>query len=948
MKHHSPVYRAASFRALLTQKFELYGHDLEAVLHFLLLFKFVRKITRGREIFYMIGSKSEDHLERFQVDEKYLEMQLERMKQQEAQQKQIILKLRPQYEAVKNSPSALAKTRKQGLLIKITRKVKAIKELQKKMLFLTNRLEQFRNAQTDVEMKMILEDTNKTLENREDVLGVIQNAAALNQEMSEGQEQISNLVGELGNNEEDILKAFNDLDKEDVDFNVIDTEGLFSEKKTDIVHNNNNTNIMNHETSPNRNDQHRIIEEIQVPKSAEVRQDVLFSPEVANTPNHQNEHKNRKIYKIGDVRTFAEKKFSGFGEVNPAMQLNTTGNTNNITNTNTKNTKTDTNPVPPQGQTEVIDSAHNTLSFGQKWKSHKSKTDNDPAKNYDQFKRDQKQSPQNLNSDNQGNGDAQAGAEFHGTFRGTNNGTDSLCEPSEMNGDKAMKDLMRGEGNTNNQIGNHERHNRGRRVKSTMDGTRNISESQTKTTKSVPDRNCVPDQNHRTGRDDGDKSFVGRVIDYGMKWFGSGRKESGREGRGGECRQFTERGEGQGQGQGEVERRGVQGNGQIRNEKTHSNQNQNHNGGNEIRNESQNEVRAQTQNESGQNVIEIESQKNEIRTLQENAQEPQKIVEEMPPNDYRVDFSAPIVNLSEVENPNTVQPQDPVIQANNIPNQEIITQNIGQITGQNQNDNLPNEEPSQPILIEQNQETLNWNVSNIEQNNTVIQIIEPEPILPSEIKTNDSYMTQSRLKFNTTLDYIKRPNDKIVGNLSAETSNINTDNILKNDQVLKQFQTPKSPVKVTQTELQNQIFEKPVRLTERKSSQGQIVHNLVEECLEETPFTPKQTENQPKQDPLTNDLDFQISHNATLETINKASNEKQNEANSGKKNEGKGEDRKERKNRDLDEDSNSQKKRRSAKSSKKKKSSSKKSSKKKMKFSPWGQKTKNSLKKDLY
>lgn len=747
MKHNSPVYRAVSFRELLQQKFNLYGHDFEAVLHFLLKFKFVRKVTRGKEILYMVGSKSKENMERFQVDEKYLEMQLERMKQQEALFKEQIKKLKPQFEAVKKASTALDKTRKQRIFMKIKKKIKDIKSLQQKMLFLTNRLEQFRNAQTDVEMKQILEETNKTLEGREDVVGVLQNAVDLNHEMNEGQEQITGLLGDLTEDNDDILKAFNELDVEDVDFNQIDTTGIVSEQTQANMN--------------QKNEENRIIEENQLPDSKELRNKLLNSPEKIK----QNGPDPSKIYNIKDVKNFAKKKYAGFGEVEPGMNIN---------------------QIEPQ--VEVVGSESNPLSFGQQWKSHKPKDqqNNEDKKNYDQFKREEKMRQ-----------DAGDNVEFHGTFRGTNQGTDSLCAPSEMNGEKGMKNLMSsGQMPTNQQTNQPD----SRRVKSAMEPNRHVSESQTKTIHSVPDRNFAQ------GRDPHGTSFVARVIDYGLKWFGSGQKNSSNE------RELD----------GKIETQPF--------------------------NQNENPEPIENETKSSEKKDDVKSQKSE------------KVQEEIPANDYRVDFSAPPQVL---ENQN----QSPTFEQSKTKEKNLEPKSI--------------EEKEPPKK--------DWEISEIKpqtQNES-----EPATEKPKESNINEDSIapqnsySDSRMLFNTTMDYIKRPNDQKVGNLSGENSNIKS-----NTQILTNLK-----------ESEQKDFPKPNNPNEIKNDEGNtMVQNLV-----------------------------QLDNEKNQESVLQKQELSEKESPRG-----------------------TPKRKKSGKSSKKKKSarksSSKKSSKKKMKFTPWGQKSKNSLKKDLY
>lgn len=182
--------------------------DHNMVLSLLKRFKILRKISYGKNgDYYVIGKKKDEKIEEFNIEKKRLNMMLLSMKKTDENLTKEVAQLKKDHDQAKLLKSPKIKM----ILISFTAKIKTLKALRGRIMLMTQRIGQFNNAQTDIEMGNLLKNSNKILEEgAQDSLDVLKDAIHMGTQMEDMQNSINNILHD-NTDMDDIEKMFNNL-----------------------------------------------------------------------------------------------------------------------------------------------------------------------------------------------------------------------------------------------------------------------------------------------------------------------------------------------------------------------------------------------------------------------------------------------------------------------------------------------------------------------------------------------------------------------------------------------------------------------------------------------------------------------------------------------------------------------------------------------------------------
>lgn len=185
--------------------------DHDMIISILKKFKIIRKVSSCQNNnYYIIGRKTDEKIEEFNLEKKKLNVMLKSMNKQDENLTKEVAHLKKDIEQAKILKSPKVKV----MLISFSAKVKTLKALRGRIMLMTQKIGQFKNAQTDIEMGNLLKDNNKILEEGgKDSLDIIKNTIDIGTKMQDMQNFLKDIV--TNNTQmDDIDKMFNELNDE--------------------------------------------------------------------------------------------------------------------------------------------------------------------------------------------------------------------------------------------------------------------------------------------------------------------------------------------------------------------------------------------------------------------------------------------------------------------------------------------------------------------------------------------------------------------------------------------------------------------------------------------------------------------------------------------------------------------------------------------------------------
>jgi hypothetical protein len=202
------VLRRVELKDLLEEKFGIQGSDRRLILFFLEKFQFIRKIKRGKNVFYIIGEKKAEKEENIEINIKVMEMGIIQMIQKK---ETLTEEIKQNMDKIKD-PSFQQKAK--NLKMDCLAKARVVKSLKNKIILMQNRVTQSKNIKDDVGMADIMQKTNIDPTVYEEVQEVLQTGIDIQNEIRHHTNEISGILNNATQMDEDLEKMFNTLDNE--------------------------------------------------------------------------------------------------------------------------------------------------------------------------------------------------------------------------------------------------------------------------------------------------------------------------------------------------------------------------------------------------------------------------------------------------------------------------------------------------------------------------------------------------------------------------------------------------------------------------------------------------------------------------------------------------------------------------------------------------------------
>lgn len=277
---------------LLEEKFGIQGSDRRLILYFLEKFKFIRKIKRGKNIFYIIGEKKNEKQENIEINVKVMEMGIMQMLQKKESLSDEIK------ETMKKIKDPVYKMKIKTLKMDCVAKARVVKSLKKKIILMQNRVDQSKSIMDDVGMADLMQDTNIDPSIYEDVQDVLQTGVDIQNEIKHYTNEISGILNNATQVDDDLEKMFNTLDEEGETDNQLDE--LIENSKIKLKNTNKGDSGV---------------------KIADFETDGKLQKDLLESDNKEKQDTN-KILDINDVKKYHEEKYGQEVEENKVMSKN--------------------------------------------------------------------------------------------------------------------------------------------------------------------------------------------------------------------------------------------------------------------------------------------------------------------------------------------------------------------------------------------------------------------------------------------------------------------------------------------------------------------------------------------------------------------------------------------------------------------------------------------------
>jgi hypothetical protein len=280
----------------LNEKCGLEGLEKCVVVFTLERLKFIVKTKWKKHTFYKIGIKAKDKESEFEIKEKIMQNGLAKLKNERNYLKQELMQIKEKLDVTSDENA------KKLIKINFVQKSNSIKQLDGKILFMKNKIDQSKGIQNDVEMMEVIKETKIDTTVLERISETLQEGVEMEKEVNQTQNTISKLLEQ----DEDSKNEIENM------YVLLEQKGEVENQKTIVEE----TSLENEEEKDLHNK--NLKEELLFDK---VKESNAKAEENEHSTKDKNGDDNGKIIGINDVIEYHNKMETGDGIVSNKKQV---------------------------------------------------------------------------------------------------------------------------------------------------------------------------------------------------------------------------------------------------------------------------------------------------------------------------------------------------------------------------------------------------------------------------------------------------------------------------------------------------------------------------------------------------------------------------------------------------------------------------------------------------